>query len=105
MKHINLRDYDLELDVDRTRVAYKNGKFYEVFCTTTSYCIGNCMGRIRIVFGADDQVLSYGFPMMKLDNDFTEYFIEQLLEMQVIVDNYRNYICYGEGNTYAVSIK
>lgn len=59
-KDNNLED---EFQEDLSQVAYKDGKIYRILVSGKSYCVGNLLGRLRVVV-KNEVVLHWIYPLM-----------------------------------------
>jgi len=75
-----------EFNLDKD-FAYKDGKFYDIYCSAGTYTAGACLGRMRAIMDGD-KVLQWIYPLMgagvyKIINKET---IEQYRAMVLLYD-------------------
>jgi hypothetical protein len=74
-----------------SEVAYKDGKIYDVFISSRSYCMGSCLGRVRVIV-ENDNILQWVYPLTGAGNyellDSTK--MKRMRDMLYAYDNSRN---------------
>lgn len=68
---------DLVCRIVFDRYAYKDGEFYTLWETDATMQMGSCLGKMRFVLEGDE-IVSTGYPMLGLTNDFQEISLETI---------------------------